>query len=49
MYVQERLENWKNYVPAARAQANVIKWYTESRCNSGPGLQANIVDFTLSQ
>ena len=28
MYVQERLENWKNYVPAARALANVIKWYT---------------------
>ena len=29
MYVLERLENWKNYVPAARALANVIKWYTE--------------------
>ena len=29
MYVWERLENWKNYVPAARALANVIKWYTE--------------------
>ena len=28
MYVLERLENWKNYVPAARALANVIKWYT---------------------